>query len=413
MNKGKGSIFVSYKSTFNVHPKTNLFNMKVKSLFTVFALLLTAGFVNAQVSQINYQVKFNPVTNLFDGYLLVKKGTATSMRERVQLNAQFTVVVPSGSNVEVVKSYMPLQNNQNYEGSKAAAWTVSNVKEQPFTDPFNDYVSIIPNLSPSAFYNDLKEGDAVKLFSFKVNSVANCGTDIKIYDVRSHLSSSERGMSGGDFSNGFTMGGIEQKYAGNTPAPTPTIEVIKAISSKVTKQQLDLEVKLNDAPQYGPFSYEWNGPNGFKSYEKDIKIKSLSADNVGVYTLEITDNRGCKEVRSIEPKISVNQLNAANLTLQSENTTDSRSLAVNLVQIYPNPANGFFNLSIDAASGAKVNVDLLDVSGRVISGGIFKSTIQNNHADANILLNTVPAGIYNVNVTIDGEVSTHKLIVVK
>jgi hypothetical protein len=31
----------------------------------------------------------------------------------------------------------------------------------------------------------------------------------------------------------------------------------------------------------------------------------------------------------------------------------------------------------------------------------------------NILLNTVPAGIYNVNVNIDGEVSTHKLIVVK
>ncbi len=387
--------------------------MKVKSFFTILTLCLISGLSSAQVGQINYQVKFNAATNLFDGYILIKQGNAISMRERVQLNAQFTVVVPSGSNIEIVKSYMPLQNNQNYEGSKPVAWSVSNVKEQPFTDPFNDYVSIIPSLSPAAFYNDLKEGDLVKLFSFKVNSVTNCGADIKIYDVKSHLNSSERGMSGGDFSNGFTIGGVEQKYAGNIISPVPTIEVIKTISSKLTKQQLELIVKHNDTPQFGPFSYEWNGPNGFKSYQKDIKIQSISAENIGVYTLEVTDNRGCKEIRSIEPKISTNLLNASNLATPSEINVDNRAMIVNLVQIYPNPASGFFNLAIDAAIGSKVNVELLDFSGRLINGDLYNTTLQNNHTEATIQLNNLLAGVYNINVSINDEVSSHKLIVVK
>ncbi|MBK9736425.1 MAG: T9SS type A sorting domain-containing protein [Saprospiraceae bacterium] len=387
-------------------------------MFTKFHLkallivMLFSNSVNSQISGVNYQVKFNEQTNLFDCYLIIKEGSAKSMRERVQFNAQYTMVVPAGSTVEMAKSYMPLQNNQNYSGDTPLTWTVANSSLGPDADQFNDYVSIIPTLSPAAFYNDLKKGDAVKLFSLNILPITDCGDNIKLFENGLDPDSQARGMMGGDFSNGFTVGGIQQKYRGNEAIETPELDIIKGISNKTIKNNLELNVDLKDNVKYGPFSYEWNGPNGYKSYNKDVKLKNVTQDNFGTYTLDITDSRGCKQTKNIETQITKLQIGSIEVT-KSVDQSNSRISVENSVNIFPNPAITSFNISITGGNGASVIADLMDVNGGAITKNIYKTTIQNNRAEGVVSLQNVLPGLYTLTVSIDGDISTHKLIVVK
>ncbi|MBK9736591.1 MAG: hypothetical protein IPO92_17170 [Saprospiraceae bacterium] len=65
------------------------------------------------------------------------------------------------------------------------------------------------------------------------------------------------------------------------------MNIIKGITSKTIKNTLELNVDLKDDPKYGPFSYEWNGPNGYKSYNKDVKLKKVTQDNFRTFSLTL------------------------------------------------------------------------------------------------------------------------------
>src|SRR5690606_10088387 len=101
---------------------------------------------------------------------------------------------------QIVKNYMPLQNNQNFGGVNPMKWTIANTVFKPASDPFNDYVSITPSLAPTAFYNEVKEGESILLFSLKANNIFDCGESVRIFENNTDLSSSAIGFDGGDFS---------------------------------------------------------------------------------------------------------------------------------------------------------------------------------------------------------------------
>jgi len=47
-----------------------------------------------------------------------------------------------------------------------------------------------------------------------------------------------------------------------------------------------------------PYSYQWVGPNGFTSLDAAPVITNASVVNAGIYTLEVTDIKGCQSVSS-------------------------------------------------------------------------------------------------------------------
>ncbi|MBK6783596.1 MAG: hypothetical protein IPG79_07440 [Saprospiraceae bacterium] len=85
----------------------------------------------AQINNVSYRLSFNPQTNLYDCYLQVNEGLAIHAKDRVQLNAQLTILVPTGSKIEIVQNHMPLQNNQDFSGSLPMEWNKSNVVRKP------------------------------------------------------------------------------------------------------------------------------------------------------------------------------------------------------------------------------------------------------------------------------------------
>ena len=133
------------------------------------------------VTGVKYQMRFDTTTCLFDCYIIITEGSATTAPQRAQFNAQYSIVVPAGSSIEVDTSYMPLIGNQTYTGTIPMTWALTNHVYAPCDQPQNDFHSIIPVLSPASFYNNLATGDTVKLFSLKVSPIPACASDIRIF----------------------------------------------------------------------------------------------------------------------------------------------------------------------------------------------------------------------------------------
>lgn len=400
--------------------------MSLKNLLQVIVIILLSSSLEAQITGVNYRLKFNEKTNLFDCYLIIKDGRAKNMRHRAQFNAQYTVLVPHGSRVEMAKSYMPLQNNQDYNGIKPMDWVVSNKIKKPAADPFYDYISIVPTLSPVSFYNDLNEGDEILLFSLNILPITDCGASVKIYEHGIDLNSGERGMAGGDFSNGFTIGGVEQKYQGNAPQLIPSLSVVKQIH-KSENQGISLTTELITGLKSNQLSFEWQYPSGYKSDSKDIVISKPGAKDYGTYKLVVTDERGCKEFHNIEVQSSKSMISGDLMAAQQIDlirSPESREKTSNpnenffstiseSVKIYPNPAQNFVFIHLEANAGSKVKADLTDVNGRIIRNNILNTDMTADYLDVSVPLQELTPGIYNIVVRINEKESSHRLIVVK
>lgn len=388
----------------------------VKFFYTATCLFLFSVISVAQIQNVSYRLSFNPSTNLYDCYLHVNAGSAKKLTERVQLNAQLTLLVPSGVQTEVVQSFMPLQDNQKYAGTKPMNWTKANVVTKPASDPFHDYVSIVPQLSPASFYNDLKAGDQVKLFSLKIKHVDNCGDDIKLFDNNYDLLSTEIGMNGADFRNGFTVGGVQQKYSKNEATITPALDVIQEISVSV-KNGISVEVKANESSEFAPYTYEWTTPVGVPVEGKNLKISKPSYAEFGTYQLMVTDVRGCKQLKTVEIKSDattpVQTWADGNTNQAPESLARNNGEVAQNVTIYPNPASHVFFINLETEIGTKVDLILTDLSGRNVLKNIYAGQSSQKNLNIQVPTDDLTAGMYNVLARINGKESLHKVIIVK
>jgi hypothetical protein len=236
-------------------------------------------------------------------------------------------------------------------------------------------------------------------------------------------------MFGGDFSNGFTIGGIEQKYAGNAPQVVPTLNAVQHIS-KDEKSGLKLSAVMNsDFNSASNLKFEWQGPSGFTSNTKDVYFPKLTSRHYGTYQLTVTDERGCKDQHKIEIKVpekgSQNvdmvathaSLNAASLNTREKplqpvsEEQDMEKLTV--VKLYPNPAQNYFNISVKTQSGLNLTADITDASGRMIRKNFINTTSTAADYEVSVPLQDIQPGLYNVVIKAGDTETIHKLIVVK
>jgi hypothetical protein len=184
-------------------------------LWVIATILLCSSFVQAQVEQVNYELRYNPDSSYFDFYLHILAGSATSVPDRTQFNSQISIVSPSETKFSIVSNYFPLIDNRNYQGVSGDLWKLrtSHIYNQ---DKKVDIINC--DLSPTSQYNNLIVGDTVKLFSIKVDSIFGCISDIRLWD--NNLDSPDPLI---DFNQGFTIGGPQQLYAGNIQTNHPPI----------------------------------------------------------------------------------------------------------------------------------------------------------------------------------------------
>lgn len=183
-------------------------------IFIFSSLIICASQLHAQVSGVQYSIHFNTKTNLFDCFLYISEGQANSTRERVQFNAQYSFVIPTGANVSIESSYMPLVDNQTFSGKESLKWNITSTVKSPELFPEFDFLGVTPTLAPAGFYNKIKKGDFIKLFSLRIEGEGIDLSHVRIFNNDSDPKSHDKGMKNGDFSNGFTMGGYHQLYKG-------------------------------------------------------------------------------------------------------------------------------------------------------------------------------------------------------
>lgn len=93
-------------------------------------------------------------------------------------------------------------------------WAISSKVTSPSVSPEYDFYGITPKLAPAGFYNTLKEGDLIKLFSVRIEGDEFDHSMVRIFNNENDPRSFEEGMLNGDFSNGFTLGGYTQLFKG-------------------------------------------------------------------------------------------------------------------------------------------------------------------------------------------------------
>ncbi|MEM9546324.1 MAG: T9SS type A sorting domain-containing protein [Bacteroidota bacterium] len=173
----------------------------------------------AQVTSVNYLIDYNEVTDLYDCKIVIGAGSAMTYPQRIQFNAQYSVVVPTGSTITIEELHNPLENNQFYTGTIPCIWDFAPAEISPPVQPEDDFHRFFPSLVPTSSYNNLMAGDTVTLFSLAVDGVGSCQNVVRLFENGVDPSSQEM-PTGADFSNGFTLGGINQIYSGNLPSST-------------------------------------------------------------------------------------------------------------------------------------------------------------------------------------------------
>ncbi len=282
-----------HKMFFHIHVFHNLINMTFKHISFIAAIFFLPCMLNAQVQKVQYYLAYNESTCLFDFHIIIKQGQATSIPQRTQLNAQISVVVPTGSTISIERRYMPLQNNQNYLGTEPMVWQLASTILSPEAQPESDFYSIIPTLSPTSFYNNIATNDTIRLFSLAVSPVTNCGKGVRIFQNGVDPGPSAPGMFGSNFSNGFTLGGLANRYDGNAQPKNPARPQISLLQSHCS-DGIDITLQtVEPAACHGSFTYEWTGPEGYKNNEKDVLIENSGPLQNGWYHISIKDSIGC------------------------------------------------------------------------------------------------------------------------
>ncbi|MBK8701453.1 MAG: T9SS type A sorting domain-containing protein [Saprospiraceae bacterium] len=361
----------------------------------------------------NYQLKFNPQTSLYDCFMNVKEGNAFTKRDRIQFNAQVSFVLPSHAEMTISETHMPIQDNQNYNGLRPSKWYISNKIDNPSDLPGQKLVSVAPELSPTGLYNELREGDEVKLFSIRISPLPLCGEGFRLYDNNSDPKSSAKGLRGGDFSNGFTIGSTAQKYGGNLPTVNPSLPMGEI---QKIKHVFENENAILDAGSWqNAISFAWTGPNGFISNSQNPVIQKISSSRSGTYSLTVTSKEGCKTEKSMVLVVDTHEnLEKAEsaVSVESESVNNRNGFVEYSSKVFPNPACSFINISVIAAKGAKVVGHIYSIDGRIIMPNVLNQTM-----DGQFLEKTIPlkltGGLYMLRLSIGEDETEHRFLCIE
>ncbi len=277
-----------------------------------FSLVYFLGIASlfSQVTSVNYQLKFNTSTCMYDFCILIESGETTSTIHRIQFNSQISIVVPTGSVIEAPINHMPLQNNSNYTGTVPQPWTIASIIISPECQPESDFYGIIPQLYPTSHFNNLTIGDTVLLFSLPISPITD-SDDIRIFIDGIDPDSSGEGMQGSDFSNGFTMGSSVQLF--NTIA-TQVYPPMPIVSSCTYGDDQSISFWLEESCFSDTVSFNSCTNNIIQYIENEIEISSNTVI-IGNGTLNtILDGGGVNRIFNVLPG---NTLTLSNIKLQN------------------------------------------------------------------------------------------------
>ncbi|MEN8251354.1 MAG: S8 family serine peptidase [Bacteroidota bacterium] len=123
--------------------------------------------------------------------------------------------------------------------------------------------------------------------------------------------------------------------------------------------------------------------------------------STGVWTLTILD---------LEPGIT-GTLNDWTLNVCDDDVVGTDEFEFDTLNIWPNPTTGEVSISLDLSETSDVNIELIDMSGRLMSHQNFTNTSSNFKENVNF--GNLSNGVYIVRITNGNKVATRKLLIEK
>ena len=139
-------------------------------------------------------------------------------------------------------------------------------------------------------------------------------------------------------------------------------------------------------------------------------IGSVTASNTAQHTYEFTDvaKQAVNSNSFVYYKIKATD-KSGNVSYSSIVRIDPSSANQNIV-IYPNPIkNGNVNLQMVYAVAGKVQITIMDATGRIVKTQSVTVTAGNNTASINV--SSLSTGIYNVKIVKNGVTTVQKIVV--
>ena len=270
--------------------------IQIRSLLTFLFIAFTT-MLFSQISSVNYQLRFDTVNCRYDVYVMSNSGQALTANDRIQRNSQVTIITPYGINLTIDTTFAPYEGNIAGDGSTTGTpinWSINTTDTLTWGGELNNYYGIAPSLSPTGRYDNFLQGASVKIFSFSLDSIANCTQGVRLFENGTDPSSTEFG-TGTDFNNGFTMGpgvSVPQLYSANSTQLFPPSPLIIAWDASCS-QGIEIDIEATTSQCQEPLEYEWTGPDSYTSTTQDVSISPATLANAGIYKVVITDAYGC------------------------------------------------------------------------------------------------------------------------
>jgi len=285
------------------------FFRKILNKVIISALCLFSFQLISQITAVKYQLKYNADSCWYDTYLIIESGSATLSDERLQSNSSFSVLVPAGTNTNIVKHYMPIENNASYSGTIPNEWLINAVVGAPTISPQYDFYMFSPSLDSVSHYNNLNQGDTIRLFSFTVDTIFSCGAGIRIFDNNADPGPTSPGMGFIDFKNIFSLDESVSVYTENAVQINPNAPEFSQLPVITCYAGIEINIDASTNSCQEPLKYAWSGPNGFQSSQEDISILPAYFSDSGMYTVTVSDSYGCKDSMFVN---AFNKPNAGN-----------------------------------------------------------------------------------------------------
>ncbi len=320
------------------------FVLKNTCILLILFFGITTTSIRAQVSNIKYQLKYNSDSCWYDAFLIIENGSANTIPERTQDYSQFSVIVPAGTNINVIKNYMPIENNSSYTGTIPVNWFISGVVGGPSIEPNFDFYMFSPSLDSLSHYNNIYTGDTIKLFSLSVDTIFDCGSGIRLFENGTDPGPMAPGMGYIDFSNQLNLVGSSVLYDENAPQIYPQKPLFSSLPIPSCDYGVEIDISTFTSSCQEPLSYEWNGPNNFISTAQDVYLVPATTSNSGTYKIKVTDGFGCSDSLSI---IAFNKPLAGDDQVVCANSTTTLTGAA--------PSDGVWTMVSSNPSGASLS----------------------------------------------------------
>ena len=205
-----------------------------------------------------------------------------------------------------------------------------------------------------------------------ISAMGSGGTSPYVYSIDGTTFSSQsvvNNLSAGSYTVTVKdVNGCLQTF--NTTITEPTQVGVSGVSTGTATATTNGTITLTGNGGLTPYTYSINGTN----YYSGSLFSNLAP---GTYTCYVKDNNGC---------ISTTTIIVEELVGLEEN-------GINVIQLYPNPNNGIFELSVEGLSGDKLACKLFNVQGQLVSD--FTLDVVNGKATKTIEMSKkLSAGVY-------------------